>query len=62
MIVEDVEISCPWCGETFETTADCSAGDQDYVEDCPVCCRPIELHIECGNGALRAVQARRENE
>ncbi len=63
MIIEEVRLVCPYCGEEFDTTADCSAGaQQDYVEDCPVCCQPIELHIECDNGELRSVQARRENE
>lgn len=37
-------IRCPWCGERFETWLDPSAGSADYVEDCPVCCRPIEMH------------------
>ncbi|MGB5735931.1 MAG: CPXCG motif-containing cysteine-rich protein [Thiohalocapsa sp.] len=32
---------CPWCGEPLEMTIDCSAGDQDYVEDCQICCAPI---------------------
>ena len=39
-------ISCPYCGETIEIIVDCSIQDQDYIEDCQVCCRPINLHIE----------------
>lgn len=38
-------ITCPYCGERFEAVVDTSAGDSDYVEDCPVCCRPIELRL-----------------
>ena len=38
-------ITCPYCGERFEAIVDASAGDADYVEDCPVCCRPIEMHL-----------------
>jgi len=37
---------CPYCGEPFELVVDDSAGNQDYIEDCPVCCRPIEVHLE----------------
>jgi hypothetical protein len=37
-------IHCPWCGERFQALADASEGDADYVEDCPVCCRPIAMH------------------
>jgi hypothetical protein len=38
-----VAVQCPHCSETFETVADLSAGGFNYVEDCQVCCRPIEL-------------------
>lgn len=44
-MLESVRLRCPHCGERFETLADTSGGDADYVEDCPVCCRPIELHL-----------------
>jgi len=32
---------CPYCGERGEAVIDTSGGDQTYVEDCAVCCRPI---------------------
>src|SRR5690348_6378220 len=37
---------CPYCGEGFQTLLDLSGGSARYVEDCPVCCRPIELQLE----------------
>ena len=39
-------IKCPYCGERFKTEIDLSAGDQDSIEDCQVCCRPISFHIK----------------
>ena len=39
-------VECPYCGERFETLLDLSAGSAEYVEDCQVCCRPIEFRIE----------------
>ncbi len=42
MLVEET-VECPYCGETFTTMVDYSAGSQSYVEDCEVCCRPIEF-------------------
>ena len=44
-----ITIDCPYCGESFETHADLSAGSQHYVEDCAVCCRPIEVRLEVGD-------------
>ena len=46
MMIETLTVDCPYCGETFSTVVDCSAGDQAYIEDCVVCCRPIECHLE----------------
>ena len=37
---------CGFCGEEIVVTIDVSAGaEQEYVEDCPVCCRPHVLHV-----------------
>lgn len=40
---ELVQVHCPHCGEAIELVVDTSAGAAEYVEDCPVCCRPIEV-------------------
>ena len=38
--------ACPTCWESIEITVDPSAGrEQQYVEDCPVCCRPNVLRV-----------------
>lgn len=42
-LTQFVSVQCPHCGETFETAVDLSAGSFRYVEDCQVCCQPIEL-------------------
>ena len=39
---------CPYCGERISVLVDHSAADQDYVEDCEVCCRPIALSVSIG--------------
>ena len=37
---------CPYCGETFTSLIDTSAGNQHYIEDCQICCQPIVFIIE----------------
>jgi Cysteine-rich CPXCG len=55
-----VTIQCPYCGESFETAVDLSAGSFTYVEDCQVCCQPIDLAGEVDDaGALVGVTAGR---
>jgi len=39
------EVSCPHCGETFTTFVDLSQGDSVYIEDCQICCQPIEFKL-----------------
>jgi hypothetical protein len=60
-MIESRTIRCPFCGERFEALVDASAGSADYVEDCPVCCRPIELHLRTGAGGdFEGLDAERE--
>ena len=40
---EFVAVACPYCGERLETRVDLTADEPAYVEDCEVCCRPIEF-------------------
>lgn len=55
-----VAVQCPYCGESIETSVDLSAGSFCYVEDCQVCCQPIELAGEVDeDGALLGVTAGR---
>jgi hypothetical protein len=57
---EFVAVRCPYCGERLETRVDLTADEPDYVEDCEVCCRPIEFLPERdAGGALVALQVRR---
>ena len=44
-MIEEISIDCPYCGERYASQADLSAGSQRYIEDCAVCCRPIEIAI-----------------
>src|SRR5580693_7354715 len=57
---EFVPVQCPYCGERLETRVDLTTDEPAYIEDCQVCCRPIEFGIERdGDGALLAVSVRR---
>ena len=56
---EFVSILCPYCWESYESQVDLSAGSFTYVEDCQVCCQPIELSCAVEEGLLVAVQPER---
>ena len=43
------EVTCPHCGEVIEITLDPGGGaEQEYVEDCEVCCRPWQVFVTWG--------------
>ena len=44
-LLQETVISCPYCGETITILVDDSIQEQQYIEDCQVCCRPINLSI-----------------
>jgi len=42
----EAEVTCPYCGEQLTLTLDPDGGlAQEYVEDCPVCCRPWRVQV-----------------
>lgn len=38
-------ISCPHCGNNQKVELDTSDGDQDYYQDCRICCNPIHMRL-----------------
>ncbi|MBI1386821.1 MAG: CPXCG motif-containing cysteine-rich protein [bacterium] len=43
-MLEEVFFTCPYCWSCISVLIDVSIYDQQYVEDCEICCRP--MHIE----------------
>ena len=55
-LVEDVIVDCPSCGEPVALGVDTTAApEQSYYEDCPVCCRPMEVYVKCEPGRVVSV-------
>lgn len=51
-------VRCPHCGEWVAIELDPSAGtEQEFVEDCWVCCRPMEVHLRLERGDRVRVEA-----
>ena len=48
---------CPYCSERISMVLDTSVGEQTYVEDCEVCCRPIEVRYTVFNDRVRQFEA-----
>ncbi len=62
-MLHEVTIDCPYCGEALDTLVDVSGGSQQYIEDCQVCCSPIEFLVEVdAEGGLTGLSVRRDDE
>lgn len=44
---QEVFFTCPYCFEHISFVLETDYGDQEYIEDCEVCCRPIQIHYTC---------------
>jgi hypothetical protein len=45
-------IQCPFCGQSFDLVIDTSIPTQKFTTDCEVCCRPLEVSVECELGEV----------
>ncbi len=61
-LLDTTFISCPYCGESIELVIDTSVSEQEYIEDCEVCCRPISLFVQTDYEGVPNVVPRHENE
>lgn len=50
--------ACPYCGEEISMVLDLSVRRQAYVEDCEVCCNPIEIRYTVEDGAVAEFDAK----
>jgi len=50
------DVACPFCGETITLLVDASAGSQQYIEDCQVCCRPMQVTVEADDGEVESLR------
>ena len=56
VVIEEVVVDCPHCGEHVALDVDTTAGpEQSYFEDCPVCCRPMEVFVRSRPGEVLSI-------
>ena len=60
--IECQKAHCPYCGESIELLVDGSEPQQSYIEDCQVCCRPINCEIDIDQGGNINLTLRHEDE
>ena len=52
ILIQGHQAMCPHCWESITLTLDLSVSEQSYVEDCPVCCKPLIVSYTAANGEV----------
>jgi len=55
---ESEKIQCPYCGQSFELAVDTTEAKQQFTVDCEVCCRPMEVFLQCEAGEILSLEVR----
>lgn len=61
-MLDETDVSCPYCGESISVLIDCSVESQEYIEDCQVCCRPIVFQVAVDGDGDPRVRVKREDD
>jgi len=60
---EEASYLCDACGEEIVIPIDVTEGaEQEYVEDCPVCCHPNVIHVHVDPDGAAQIWAEAEDE
>jgi hypothetical protein len=47
---------CPYCWEEISFLLDSSISSTEYIEDCEICCNPIETSVKFENEVLTSFE------
>ena len=50
-----ISIACPYCGEAFSIAFDASEGGSEFITDCEICCRPMNVVVRFEDGEITGV-------
>ena len=60
--LQEGRVFCPYCGESIEVLLNPEDLGCEYIEDCQVCCRPIEFNVIEKAAGLLAAEVRSDIE
>jgi hypothetical protein len=54
-LIQEKVVTCPHCWERITLVLDLSVESQAYIEDCFVCCQPIQIAYTTDAGELLSI-------
>lgn len=61
-LIREIQSLCPYCNAVISLLIDTSIEQQQYIEDCEVCCRPITINLVYTDELNFRLQLLQENE
>lgn len=61
-LLDEIEVLCPYCDSPFAIEAEPALAEQQFIEDCPVCCAPIEFQLGVESDGSWRLTARRNDD
>lgn len=61
-LLDEIEVTCPYCGSPFAIEAEPAMAATQFIEDCPVCCAPIEFELHAEFDGTWRLTARRDDD
>ena len=55
--MEEQFFQCPYCWQNISILLDPSVAMQTFIEDCEVCCQPIEISVSFEDNEIRSFEA-----
>ncbi len=55
--MDEYFFQCPYCWEQISMLIDTSQNHQSYIEDCEICCNPIQVSVTTENQEIIGFQA-----
>ena len=56
--MEEQFFQCPYCWQNISILLDPSVAEQTFIEDCEVCCQPIEIMISFKGNEMNSFEAK----
>jgi len=56
--MEEQFFQCPYCWQNISILLDSSVAEQTFIEDCEVCCQPIEIMISFEDNEISVFEAK----
>lgn len=55
--MDEYFFQCPYCWEQISMLIDTSQTHQNYIEDCEICCNPIQITVQTEHQEIISFQA-----